>query len=106
MKGINELAQGRVTLRQVVDLYLKHRTPRKSTTEQQADKRQTELWKKVLGASRDPHKVTLGEWERFIDARRGGAINAHGKAVPPGKRRPVRVRPVEADCRWLRLLSR
>ena len=51
---------------------------------------------------KDPYKLSMGEWERFIDARRSGAIDARGNAVPSGERRPVRDRTVEEDCLWLR----
>ena len=88
------------------ELYLKHRTPRKSATEQKADKRRSVLWQRVLGGSKDPHKVTLGEWERFIDARCSGAIDACGDHMAAGNRRPLRARTVQEDCIWLRLLFR
>jgi integrase len=60
------------------------------------------MWKAVLGTEIDPHKVSLADWERFIDVRTSGAINPRGRAVAQDKRRPVRDRTVEADCSWLR----
>ena len=101
-RGADDLSRGKVTLAQVLALYLEHRTPRKSATEQKADKRREELWARVLGKTKDPYKLSMGEWERFIDARRSGAIDARGNAVPSGERRPVRDRTVEEDCLWLR----
>ena len=99
-KGDTELRQGRVTLAQVFALYKGHRTPRKSLKEQKADARRTELWTSVLGAGKDPHKVFLSEWERFIDSRASGEIDAKGKAVPEEECATVRTRSVEADLKW------
>ena len=101
-KGDAELQQGRVTLAQVFVLYEGYRTPRKSLKEQWADARRIELWTRVLGAGKDPHKVFLSEWERFIDRRTSGEINSKGNAVPEAERAPVRTRSVEADLKWLR----
>ncbi|HUP25675.1 MAG TPA: tyrosine-type recombinase/integrase [Thermoanaerobaculia bacterium] len=69
---------------------------------QKADERRAEMWKAVLGADRDPHTIRMSDWERFIDLRSSGAIDARGREVPPKERRPVRARAVEADCNWLR----
>ena len=48
------------------------------------------------------NKITLGEWESFIDARQSGAIHPHGRRVPMGKERTIRIRSVEEDLKWLR----
>ncbi len=101
-KGDADLRQGKVTLTQVFALYERHRTPRKSLKEQEADARRTELWTRVLGSEKDPHKVFLSEWERFIDFRTSGEIDARGKAVSETKRAKIRTRSVEADLKWLR----
>ncbi len=99
-KGDADLRQGKVTLAQVFALYKRHRTPRKSLKEQEADARRTELWTRVLGSEKDPHKVFLSEWERFIDSRTSGEIDARGKAVSRTKRATIRTRSVEADLKW------
>ena len=101
-KGDAELRQGKVTLGKVFALYKRHRTPRKSLKEQKADVRRIDLWTNVLGAGKDPHKVFLSEWERVIDARTSGEIDAKGRAVPEAKWSTVRTRSVEADLKWLR----
>jgi len=101
-QGRNELAEGKVTLARVLALYLSYRTPRKSTTEQEADRRRALLWTRVLGAQKDPHLISLGEWERFIDQRSTGAVSGVGLCVPEDERRPVRARTVQHDCQWLR----
>ena len=60
------------------------------------------MWVRVLGARKDPHLLTLGEWEAFVDARMSGALTPDGASVTLGERRPVRSRTVAADCLWLR----
>jgi len=101
-KGASGLQEGRVSLAEIFALYERHRTSRKSPKEQKADARRVEMWTRVLGAGKDPHGVTLAEWEAFGDARGSGAVDARGRAVPHGDRRPVRTRAVEADLKWLR----
>ena len=101
-KGDADLLQGKITLAQVFTQYKQKRTPRKTKTEQGSDARRIEMWVRVLGAGKDPSKVSLGEWEAFIDARMSGSINPRGMAVADENRRPVRARSAEADCDWLR----
>lgn len=101
-QGRNELAEGKVTLSKVFALYLAYRTPRKSESEQEADKRRASLWKQVLGPNKDPRLIRLAEWERFIDERTSGAINGLGLPVAEDERKPVRARTVQHDCQWLR----
>jgi integrase len=101
-KGDTAIRTGKVTLSMVFAAYSKHRTPRKTPGVQKADKRRSEMWTAVLGPHRDPHTISLSDWERFIDLRASGAIDARGREVPPEERRPVRARAVEADCNWLR----
>ena len=60
------------------------------------------MWTRFLGAGKDVYKITLGEWESFIDARQSGAIDSHGGRVPLGEERALRVRSVEEDLKWLR----
>ena len=101
-EGHAEITAGRITLARLFALYRTHRTPRKSQTEQGEDDRRIEMWTRILGAQKDPHRITLGEWERFIDGRKSGAIDPRGRPVGAEKRHPVRTRTVEADCKWLR----
>jgi integrase len=81
-------------------LYRTHRTPRKSRGEQGEDDRRIELWTRWLGAQKDPHTISLAEWEGFLDARASGAINSRGQPVAEGTRRPVGNRTVQGDCEW------
>ncbi len=101
-QGRNELADRKTTLAQVLALYKGNRTPRKSKTEQKADKRRALVWSRFLGSKKDPHLVTRGEWERFVGLRSCGAISGIGLPVPEGKRHKVRPRTVQHDCLWLR----
>jgi integrase len=101
-QGRNELAEGKVTLARVFALYDANRTPRKSKSEQEADKRRVKLWSCFLGSHKDPHVITRGEWERFIDLRSSGAISGLGSPVSDDERRSVRDRTVQHDCLWLR----
>lgn len=98
-KGAAEITAGRLTLKALFLAYETHRTPRKSASEQQADRRKIELWTRVLGADKDPHEITLREWESFIDRRGSGEIDARGRVAKEPK--PVRARVVEADLEWL-----
>lgn len=102
-EGVSDLASGKVSLSQVFALYEQHRSPRKrSATGRRSDKRRIEMWSRVLGSKKDPHLVSLGEWERFVDQRLSGVIDARGKSVAKDKQKAVRARTVEADCDWLR----
>jgi len=100
------------TVARVFALYLAHATPRKGASCQYQDKRAAKMWTRVLGAGKDLHKLTLGEWQVFIDARRSGAIDAQDQPVPAPvkpkdlKRRPVSLRTVESDCEWLQTVLR
>jgi hypothetical protein len=60
------------------------------------------MWLGVLGAELDPHRVSLEAWERFVDGRASGAIDAQGRDVSVAERREVGPRTVQADGQWLR----
>lgn len=105
-EGRAELVEG--TIARLFAAYKTHRTPHKGAGDQGEDERRITMWTRVLGAHKDPHLIARGEWERFIEIRRSGAIDATGNAVPaPQKpedpqRQPVRDGTVRADCLWLR----
>lgn len=101
-QGRNELVNGKVTLGQLFARYQAHRSLRKTVGDQAEDKRRAEMFVRVLGPEKDPHLVSLGEWEAFIDARGSGAIGPDGRVVSSELRKPVRTRTVQADCKWLR----
>jgi len=102
-RGRDDLRAGQVTIAMVFSQYLRFRTPRKrSSGEQKSDRRRAELWTRILGSDRDPHRISLAEWETFIDRRLSGAINARGLPVAEVDRRPVGPRTVETNCLWLK----
>ena len=101
-QGQSDLTAGKTTLAQLLAAYLTHRTPRKKPGEQEEDQRRMDMWTRYLGAAKDPHAITLQEWETFQDQRGTGTLLPDGTAASPNKRRPVRVRTVEADLKWLR----
>lgn len=100
--GRSELAGGKTTLSALFAAYLTHRTPRKTEGEQEQDRRRAKMWTRYLGGHKDPHLITLGEWERFIDLRSTGTLRPDGTLAPERDRHPVRIRTVEADLKWLR----
>jgi integrase len=102
-RGVEDIRASRITLERLFRLYRMHRTPRKSAGEQQEDLRRIEMWYRFLGEKKNPQAITRGEWERFIDQRSSGEIDARGNPVPDvGDRRGVRARTVECDLKWLR----
>lgn len=102
-EGIAEITEERVTLARIFALYVKFKTPMKVLSGRRADERRSEMWVRVLGASKHPAVISEAEeWQPFIDRRRSGEIDARGRVVEPAKRVPVRDRVIEADCVWLR----
>jgi len=89
-------------LGRVLGLYAKHRTPKKSASEQKADAARTELWKRFLGEGTDLSKLELKDAESFIDQRRSGAIDARGNPVEPKLQKSVGDSAIGDDLLWLR----
>lgn len=86
----------------VCSLYLEHETPNHTAAVQQHDARCAELWTRVLGPQCDLSGLTLEDWQGFAKARRTGAIDPRGHAVPTGNRRTAGPRTVGRDQEWLR----
>lgn len=82
VEGQKGLRSGRITLARLFTLYEKHRTPQKGEHEQGQDERRIKLFTRFLGARKDPQKISRAEWERFIERRSSGAIDARGNPVP------------------------
>ncbi len=82
-QGRNELAEGKITLAHLFALYETHRTPRKSAGEQSEDKRRIALFTRLLGAQKDQHLISPGEWDAFIDASRLGRNPGNVLPVAP-----------------------
>ena len=101
-EGTENVVDRRLSMDSLFRLYNHHRTPLKGRESQKDDGRRMEMWTRVLGANKDASKISLGEWERFTEARRSGAIDPRGQAVPEEDRRTVRDRTIEADFRWLK----
>ncbi len=90
------------TASHLFSLYQRHRTIRKVLSEQQADRRRAEMWVRWLGPAKDMSKLSLRDWETFLDARRSGEINALGeKVAEPTARRTVRDGTLWGDCVFL-----
>lgn len=105
--GHADLAAGRLTLGRVLALYTQYHTPTKSPKNQPEDHRRAELFSRIFGADRDVR--TLGDtatWITYLDQRRSGAIDAHGKAVPdPRDRVPLqRDAALQAEVQFLFLV--
>ncbi len=105
-EGRADLVEG--TIARLFAAYETHRTGQKSAGEQSEDRRRIAMWTRMLGARKDPHLISRGEWERFIELRRTGAIDRLGQEVPESqkpedpKRKAVRDGTVRSDCLWLR----
>lgn len=55
------------------------------------------MFLRVLGAHRDPHALSVREWNSFISERRAGRVGPKG--AKPGT--AVRARPIQQDLRFL-----
>jgi integrase len=94
------------TLAHITARYLNEKTPDKAYAgAEEQDKREAELWVRVLGAGKDLAKLTTAEWSRFIRERSSGAITSRGVPVPDEAARvPVRDGTVREDLIWLKTL--
>ncbi len=100
-EGSEQLRSARVTLGTVLDLYEKKRTPKKAEPTQKADGQRIEFFSRMWGRDKDPLKISTDDWDDWVEARRSGAVDARGRLVPKGRRRPVANRTLEADGRWI-----
>jgi integrase len=106
-RGIDSVTTARPTVGRVFALYLAHRTPDKGRSSQVVDKRESEMWKAVLGSGFDLSKLSRREWDGFIRCRRSGEIDGHGRTVLNSEeRRAVRDRAVEKSLVFLRAVCR
>ena len=100
--GLEDANSPAPTVRRVIELYMAHHSPVRTSTTRAEDRRRQELWEAVLGSTKDLDKLTRGEWERFARERATGAIDGRGRSVPYAIRRSVRARTVGGDQEWLR----
>ncbi len=106
LRGREDILARRMTLARLFTLYKSHRSLRKGKAEQTADLQRIETFTRILGPNKEPGRIRLADWERFIDLRASGAIGPRGEAVSEDKRRPVRARTVESDLKWLAAVLR
>lgn len=76
VQGQSELRSGRISLARLFALYLEYRSPRKRAKERKGDARRARLFARVLGPDKEPMRITLAEWEAFIEQRRTGRLSA------------------------------
>lgn len=100
-KGRDDLRQGQAPLKLVFGRYMRYRSPHKSEKSRKADERRREMFTRVLLGDTNPHDIGRSEWDRFIQARRSGAIDSRGRSVPSDSRTPVGDRVLESDLKWL-----
>jgi len=105
-QAISRRADEGPVLREIFARYLREKSPDKSESSRRSDRRNAELWTRVLGADFDLSKLSRRQWDRFLRDRASGAIDARGNPVAEGKRRPVSARAVQTSCVWLRAVCR
>ena len=127
-QGKVELANRKVTLEQVLLRYLTDNTAKRAAhlcdgdvTDLNAkkklvdgkwvtdgcgcyneDHKRTQLFLRVFGHDFDPTKVDIGEWKDYQRDRQLGVIDARGREVATGDRKPVTPRALEKDAKFLR----
>ena len=105
-EGQADIISGRVTLARLLAVHRTYRPPLKRKTDRVEEERRAKMWTRFLGGGKDPNRITLSEWNRFIDARLSGAIDGRGCPVPEKERTAIGARTVQADCQWLRSVLR
>lgn len=87
------LGRGPLTLHRLLSLYLEEVTPTKAAATQRQDHRAARMFLDFFGASVEPKSIGRKSFNRFVQARRAGAV--------PGLERPVRNRIIEYNCKFL-----
>ena len=105
-KGLEGIGSAKPTVRRVLSLYLRHRTPDKGTASQREDTRQIEMWRRFLGDDTYLSRLSRREWDAFRRMRQSGELDARGRLVAPGKRSPVGDRVVQKNLVFLRAVCR
>ena len=71
-----------MTLRVLFDNYLREVTPSKSEGKQRHDRRASTLFLTCFGGERTAATLSRREWDRFVDARRRGALRSANVTKP------------------------
>ncbi len=66
------------------------------------DHKRTQLFLRVFGHDFDPTKIDISEWKDYQRDRQLGVIDARGREVAPGDRKPVTPRALQKDAKFLR----
>lgn len=86
-----------ITLGALLEWYLRDRTPTKSRSAQDHDRRAAALFLRCWGSTRKVTSLRPMDWEHYIAVRSSGALAPEGK---PSK--PVRARVLEQDMAFIR----
>ena len=70
------------------------------------DHKRTQLFLRVFGHDFDPTKLDISEWKDYQRDRQLGVIDARGRQVAPGDRKPIGSRALEQDAKFLRAVFR
>lgn len=92
------------TLRKLFDRHEERTGPTLSDERQRYDDQMGDLFCRFWGHDRDPSTLNREDWNAFIDARQTGVIDARGRKVPEGERRPVSPNTVKKNLKALRAL--
>ena len=101
-EGRDQVLRTEPTVERVFRLYRRFRTPQKAPETQDGDERRMELYVRFLGASKKLHAISFEELDRLAHIRKTGAIDPRGSPVAAEKRKPVSLRTLEAELRWLK----
>lgn len=96
------------TLGELFDKYLAEETPHKGRGKQAHDRRAAKMFEASFGRGRKAMTLNLGDWQRFIRARRDGTARPVGKPVSSRERKRqgrgdsvVGDRQIEYDLKFL-----
>lgn len=106
LEGSEALRGGNVTVARLFALYRREKTPTKGEQAQGTDDRHMEFWTRELGAETPVRSISPAAWNRALDRRQSGAVDARGNPVPEGARRPRGNRVGEQVARWLKSVCR
>jgi hypothetical protein len=104
-QGRGNIRAGVTSLGFLLDEYIRYRSSEKaSANSRQEDGRRAEMFKRVWGADRPAHDVTLADWKALVAKRLTGAIDSHGRSIRPKDRHEFQVNAggVRADAAFIR----